>query len=240
MSISRHDGGGGGTRGRHPFWFPLLFYFILFLFIIIIIIIYYFFHESSSNSTTPIRKNTHPSREPHIKIKQESIAFFIRISNKKEKNGAVLIVWLTYLERPLKISPRNSNTMDDKVNPRPWEVVELLAPYLDAKTPAAASCVSKSWYASMSAEHLWESLCTTHYPSIVALRATDPSVSYRRLHAIARVAGEILSDPPLRQGSHLHHRLAHQEFLSPCRYGIETVQRIAPQLCPTRSVQIRH
>ncbi|XP_044972884.1 uncharacterized protein LOC123440377 [Hordeum vulgare subsp. vulgare] len=48
--------------------------------------------------------------------------------------------------------------------PPPWEALSLVANFLDA-----ASCVSTSWHAAFSADHLWERLCRCHYPSAVGL-----------------------------------------------------------------------
>ncbi|XP_044972883.1 probable F-box protein At5g04010 [Hordeum vulgare subsp. vulgare] len=53
--------------------------------------------------------------------------------------------------------------------PPPWEALSLVANFLDAASLAAASCVSTSWHAAFSADHLWERLCRCHYPSAVGL-----------------------------------------------------------------------
>ncbi|KDP35765.1 hypothetical protein JCGZ_10845 [Jatropha curcas] len=78
----------------------------------------------------------------------------------------------------------NTNTSP----PPPWEVIVLVAHHLDPKALARASCVSKSWYISMSTDHIWQPLCATHYPSLSQLKFADPSISYRRLYAMASIA----------------------------------------------------
>ncbi|KAF9683812.1 hypothetical protein SADUNF_Sadunf04G0053100 [Salix dunnii] len=69
-----------------------------------------------------------------------------------------------------------------------WELLLLVAQYLDPKTIAAASCVSKSWSGSFSSEDVWRPLCSAHYPSVYNLRQIDPAVSCRRLYGIASTA----------------------------------------------------
>ncbi|CAM0883212.1 unnamed protein product [Alopecurus aequalis] len=51
----------------------------------------------------------------------------------------------------------------------PWEALSLVASFLDAASLAAASCVSTSWHAAFSADHLWARLCRSHYPSAIGL-----------------------------------------------------------------------
>ncbi|CAK9185922.1 unnamed protein product [Ilex paraguariensis] len=66
----------------------------------------------------------------------------------------------------------------------PWLVLGLVSNHLDPKTLAMASCVCKSWSVSMSSDHLWQRICSTHYPSLSNLRAANPAVSYRRIYAL--------------------------------------------------------
>ena len=47
----------------------------------------------------------------------------------------------------------------------PWEALPLVAPFLDAASLAAASCVSTSWHAAFAADYLWARLCVQHFPS---------------------------------------------------------------------------
>ncbi|KAK7278950.1 hypothetical protein RJT34_23991 [Clitoria ternatea] len=70
----------------------------------------------------------------------------------------------------------------------PWEALILVATYLDAKTLAISSCVSKSWFSSMSSDHIWKPILATHFPSLSTLPpSTAPS---HRLFAIAQAAAK--------------------------------------------------
>lgn len=74
------------------------------------------------------------------------------------------------------------------LGPPPCEVLVLISHRLDPKTLATACCVCKSWSISMSSDHLWKPICTTHFPSLSNLQlitTTKPTVSYHRLYAIA-------------------------------------------------------
>ncbi|XP_071691195.1 probable F-box protein At5g04010 [Rutidosis leptorrhynchoides] len=71
----------------------------------------------------------------------------------------------------------------------PYQVLDLIANILDPKTLALASCVSKSWCTILSSDHLWEHLCTTHFPSLSHLRATTaPPLTFRRLFGLGCTA----------------------------------------------------
>ncbi|RLN25649.1 uncharacterized protein C2845_PM07G26310 [Panicum miliaceum] len=86
--------------------------------------------------------------------------------------------------------------------PPPWEALPLVAPFLDAASLAAASCVSTSWHAAFAADFLWARLCAQHYPSALGLLRhlpeTDSGASgwqqrpssspHRRLFALFRSA----------------------------------------------------
>ncbi|WOG98057.1 hypothetical protein DCAR_0417398 [Daucus carota subsp. sativus] len=74
-----------------------------------------------------------------------------------------------------------------------WEVLNLIAMKCDAKTLATASCVSKLWASSMSSDHLWKSVCTTHFPSLSNLH---PSISYRRIYALGLASAKRRRQPP--------------------------------------------
>lgn len=63
----------------------------------------------------------------------------------------------------------------------------------DPKTLATASCVSKLWSSSMSSDHLWKSICTTHFPSLSNLH---PSISYRRIYALGHASAKRRRQPP--------------------------------------------
>lgn len=54
-------------------------------------------------------------------------------------------------------------------SPPPWEALPLVAPFLDAASLAAASCVSTSWHAAFAADYLWARLCVQHFPSALGL-----------------------------------------------------------------------
>ncbi|OEL18321.1 hypothetical protein BAE44_0020659 [Dichanthelium oligosanthes] len=85
--------------------------------------------------------------------------------------------------------------------PPPWELLHLVAPFLDAASLAAAYCVSTSWNAAFGADYLWARLCVQHYPAALGLlrlrHLTDTddqrqcsfsSLSHRRLFALFRSA----------------------------------------------------
>ncbi|GMN55457.1 hypothetical protein TIFTF001_024580 [Ficus carica] len=70
----------------------------------------------------------------------------------------------------------------------PWEVLVLVSQYLDLKTLAMASCVCKSWSVSMSSDHLWRPIFTSHFPSLSSILSLSSSVSFHRLFAVAHTA----------------------------------------------------
>lgn len=73
-----------------------------------------------------------------------------------------------------------------------WELLFLVAQYLDPKSLATASCVSKSWLESFSSEDIWRPICSAHYPSVYNLKHVDPAVSWHRLYGIASTAASKL------------------------------------------------
>ncbi|KAJ1285823.1 hypothetical protein BS78_03G307200 [Paspalum vaginatum] len=89
-------------------------------------------------------------------------------------------------------------------SPPPWEALPLVAPFLDAASLAAASCVSTSWHAAFAADHLWARLCAQHYPSALGLlpgtdgdrRPSCSSSPHRRLFALFRSASARCRAPP--------------------------------------------
>lgn len=83
-------------------------------------------------------------------------------------------------------------------HPPPWEVVLLVAPHLDPKTLAVASCVCKSWCASMSSDNLWKPACTSRFPSLSAIQSTDPALPYRRIYALGLAASRCRARPPAK------------------------------------------
>ncbi|XVE61074.1 hypothetical protein DITRI_Ditri06bG0010600 [Diplodiscus trichospermus] len=81
-------------------------------------------------------------------------------------------------------------------HPPPWEVLVLVAHYLDPETLAIASCVSKSWSLAMSLDHVWQPLCSSRYPSLSNLKISYPSVPFGRLYAIGLAASKRRFKPP--------------------------------------------
>jgi hypothetical protein len=79
-------------------------------------------------------------------------------------------------------------------SPPPWEALHLVAPFLDAASLAAASCVSTSWHTAFAADDLWARLCAQHFPSALGLlpntdsdrRCSSPP--HRRLFKLFRSA----------------------------------------------------
>ena len=92
-------------------------------------------------------------------------------------------------------------------SPPPWEALPLVAPFLDAASLAAASCVSTSWHAAFAADYLWARLCAQHCPSALGLLrhchlpGTDGRPSscfspHRRLFALFHSASARCRAPP--------------------------------------------
>ncbi|XP_020114340.1 probable F-box protein At5g04010 [Ananas comosus] len=75
-------------------------------------------------------------------------------------------------------------------SPPPWEALQILGPYIDdPKTLATASCVSSSWRAAFSGDHLWARICSSSYPSLSALHLHgNPSSRPRALFSALRSA----------------------------------------------------
>ncbi|EXB93965.1 hypothetical protein L484_015511 [Morus notabilis] len=82
-------------------------------------------------------------------------------------------------------STDHSSSSSSSCSP-PWEVLVLVSEYLEPKTLAMASCVCKSWSVSMSSNHLWKPICTSHFPSLS--NHLPLSLPYRRLYAVAHAA----------------------------------------------------
>ncbi|XP_065855239.1 probable F-box protein At5g04010 [Euphorbia lathyris] len=101
--------------------------------------------------------------------------------------------------------------MFDQIPPHPrppsWEVLILIAHHLDPITLALASCVSKSWYISMSSDHIWNPLCSDHFPSISQLKLTNPTISYHRLYAMGYTAAKRRRKTPKKPLLSLHNLL---------------------------------
>ncbi|EPS60514.1 hypothetical protein M569_14290, partial [Genlisea aurea] len=78
-------------------------------------------------------------------------------------------------------------------SPPPWEVVNLVAHYMDPITLASASCVCKSWSICISSDHLWHPICSADFPSLSTLH---PSIPYRKLYSLGRAAANRLRRKP--------------------------------------------
>ncbi|CAJ1967661.1 unnamed protein product [Sphenostylis stenocarpa] len=79
------------------------------------------------------------------------------------------------------------------MSPPPWEALNLVATCLDPKTLAIASCVSKSWFSSLSSDHIWKPILATHFPSLTTLPS---AVTHRRLFAMGYAAAALRSKGP--------------------------------------------
>ncbi|KAL3715754.1 hypothetical protein ACJRO7_007493 [Eucalyptus globulus] len=82
--------------------------------------------------------------------------------------------------------------------PPPWEVVLLVSHLLDPRTLAVASCVCKSWRASMSSDNLWKPACASLFPSLSALQSTDPALPYHRIYALGLAASRCRARSPAK------------------------------------------
>ncbi|XP_057982660.1 probable F-box protein At5g04010 [Malania oleifera] len=86
--------------------------------------------------------------------------------------------------------PKTPSSSSSSSSDPPWEALFLIARHLDAKTLAIASCVSKSWFSSMSSDHLWHPICSAHFPAFSHLRDTGAgaAVPYHLLYTLGRAA----------------------------------------------------
>lgn len=107
--------------------------------------------------------------------------------------------------RSLKTIVKTESNMSPTGDPPPtrsppWEVLDLVAHRLDPRTLAVASCVCKSWAASMSSDCIWEPICSAHYPLLSGLRSADPSFPFHRLFSLGLAASKRRhrSPPPPR------------------------------------------
>ncbi|XAR69904.1 hypothetical protein NMG60_11001669 [Bertholletia excelsa] len=91
-------------------------------------------------------------------------------------------------------------------SPPPWEVLLQVAYHLDPKTLATASCVCKSWLACMSSDHLWQPLCSAHFPSLSHLSAAA-AVPHRHLYALGHASAARRLRKALKPRLSLHHLL---------------------------------
>ncbi|KAG8367854.1 hypothetical protein BUALT_Bualt16G0115900 [Buddleja alternifolia] len=90
----------------------------------------------------------------------------------------------------------------EKCSP-PWQVLDLVTHHLDPKTLATASAVCKSWYISMSSDHLWHPICSATYPSLSNLHPTTPT-PYSKLYSLGRAADNRRLQPPPKPHLSMH------------------------------------
>lgn len=86
--------------------------------------------------------------------------------------------------------------------PPPWEALSLVAPHLDPKSLATASCVCKSWLLSLSSDSLWLPLLSAHFPPLSSLPLS--TLSSRRLYSLGRAAASRRLCPPPKPRISLH------------------------------------
>ncbi|KAL3596719.1 hypothetical protein D5086_008356 [Populus alba] len=92
-----------------------------------------------------------------------------------------------------------------------WELLFLVARYLDPKSLATASCVSKSWSESFSFEDIWRPICSAHYPSVYNLKLVDPALLSPPLRyclhgSLQAPASKANKTPPAPKGPPLRHQ----------------------------------
>ncbi|KAJ4845290.1 hypothetical protein Tsubulata_015102 [Turnera subulata] len=92
--------------------------------------------------------------------------------------------------QPSPGAPRRAKLAGATPTSPSWEVLSLVSSYLEPKTLARASCVSRAWQSTMSSDDVWQPICSAHYPSLSDLKLTDPSVPYHRLYAISYTAAK--------------------------------------------------
>lgn len=109
------------------------------------------------------------------------------------------------------------------MSPPPWEALIVVATYLDPKTLAIASCVSKSWFSSMSSDHIWKPLLATHFPSLSTLPL---SVAYRRLFTMGQITATRRRKRPLTPSLSLGDLVFVVSISTPGRDIISTVKPV--------------
>ncbi|KAL6997568.1 hypothetical protein U1Q18_007695 [Sarracenia purpurea var. burkii] len=87
----------------------------------------------------------------------------------------------------------------------PWQVLVLVSNHLDPKTLAKASSVCKSWFISMSSDHLWKPICATHFPSLSTINSPgSAAVPFRRLYALGHSSATRRRQHPPKPRLSLH------------------------------------
>ncbi|KAH7679337.1 F-box domain-containing protein [Dioscorea alata] len=86
----------------------------------------------------------------------------------------------------------------------PWESLQQIAQFLDPKSLAMSSCVSKLWHEAMSSNHLWKPFLSSHYPS--SLHLISNTTSHHSLFSLLRNSSSRrrhqLTPPPPRISLH--------------------------------------
>ncbi|GAA0161098.1 hypothetical protein LIER_17495 [Lithospermum erythrorhizon] len=72
----------------------------------------------------------------------------------------------------------------------PWQILVLVSQHLDPKSIAKASCVCKTWYISMSSDHIWQNICSNTFTSLANLKLTNPNVPYCKLYGIGSTSSK--------------------------------------------------
>ncbi|KAL8459978.1 hypothetical protein ACS0TY_031765 [Phlomoides rotata] len=110
----------------------------------------------------------------------------------------------------------------------PWQALDIVSDRLDPETLATASCVSKSWSISFSADHLWQPICSATFPSLTNLRSA--AVSYRKLYSLGRAAEKRRRQKPTKPHLSMHDLL----FAFDIQKGRDTVATI---IAPGRDLE---
>lgn len=106
----------------------------------------------------------------------------------------------------------------------PWQVLDLVAHFLDPKSLATAVCVCKSWAITMSSDHLWQPFFSRNYPSLANLTnaAKSTAVSYHKLYSLGHASEKRRVQPPPKPDLSLQHLIFSIDIRNP-RESILTV-----------------
>ncbi|XP_073132217.1 probable F-box protein At5g04010 [Henckelia pumila] len=99
----------------------------------------------------------------------------------------------------------------------PWQILDLVAHFLDPKSLATAVCVCKSWAISMSSDHLWQPFFSSRYPSLANLTnaAISSAVSYHKLYSLGHASEKRRHQPPPKPGLSLRHLIFSIDIRNP-------------------------
>ncbi|XP_075507722.1 putative F-box protein At5g04010 [Primulina tabacum] len=99
----------------------------------------------------------------------------------------------------------STRSLEMKSSP-PWQILDLVAHFLDPKSLATSVCVCKSWAIFMSSDHLWQPFFSEHYPSLSNLpAAAAESTSYHKLYSLGHAAEKRRLQPPPKPDLSLQH-----------------------------------